>query len=391
MPRQRPSLVLVLLVLTSAASLPGWVGAATVEPAAVPAPIKGRGATGRVPKFTGPGTIGNSSIFETEGNVGIGTTTPQGRLSLFGGTKLGGSSITNALQISSFGAITWPESGKPVFGLTRLDPFFVFFTMDASGDLYFPLFLGEKIARFAGSVNLGHGATWTSNGWYADLVLANAGAIAWDSNGSSTSGIGHTTDGLYFFRSGAVPGQTEFRANYDILIKNSGDVQFFHHLSQASASVTIDHPLAPETKVLSHSFVESPDMMNVYNGNAVTNEQGEAVVVLPAYFEALNKDFRYQLTVIGPDFAQAIVAREIRAHRFLIRTDKPGIKVSWQVTGIRRDAYANAHRIRVEEDKPATEQGFYLHPEEFGLPRERGIESAPPAPSEAASPIPPTQ
>ena len=62
-----------------------------------------------------------------------------------------------------------------------------------------------------------------------------------------------------------------------------------------SRSTTLD----PANKYLYHSFVESPDMMNVYNGNVVTDKRGMATVVLPEYFEALNSDFRYQLTVIG--------------------------------------------------------------------------------------------
>ena len=49
------------------------------------------------------------------------------------------------------------------------------------------------------------------------------------------------------------------------------------------------------------------------------------------------------------------------------------MKVSWQVTGIRQDAYANKHRIKVEEDKTELERGFYLHPEVFDQPEERSV------------------
>jgi hypothetical protein len=49
------------------------------------------------------------------------------------------------------------------------------------------------------------------------------------------------------------------------------------------------------------------------------------------------------------------------------------MKVSWQVTGIRKDAWANANRIQVEEDKPAKERGHYLHPDLYGQPEEKGI------------------
>ena len=103
-----------------------------------------------------------------------------------------------------------------------------------------------------------------------------------------------------------------------------------------------------------------------------TDALGDAVVTLPEWFETLNRDFRYQLTVIG-QFAQAIVASEIADGRFSIKTDKPNVKVSWQVTGIRQDAWANANRIPVEEEKPEVERGFYLHPELYGAPEEKGV------------------
>ncbi|PPF75138.1 hypothetical protein C5B96_16970 [Subtercola sp. Z020] len=96
--------------------------------------------------------------------------------------------------------------------------------------------------------------------------------------------------------------------------------------------------------------------MNVYNGNVTTDGNGVATVGLPAYFQALNRDFRYQLTVIG-DFAQAVVAKEVANNSFVIKTDKPNVKVSWQVTGIRQDAYAQEHPIVVESAKSAPDAG----------------------------------
>jgi hypothetical protein len=151
-----------------------------------------------------------------------------------------------------------------------------------------------------------------------------------------------------------------------------GNANIFGTLTKTSGAFRIDHPLDPANKYLYHSFVESPDMMNVYNGNVTTDRDGEATVQLPDYFEALNRDFRYQLTVIG-QFAQAIVAREISDNRFTIKTDRPSVKVSWQVTGIRQDAYANAHRIEVEQEKPERERGYYLHPEAFDQPAEKSV------------------
>ena len=127
-------------------------------------------------------------------------------------------------------------------------------------------------------------------------------------------------------------------------------------------------------------------MMNIYTGNVTTDESGKATIKLPDYFEALNRDFRYQLTVIG-QFAQAIVSTEISNNRFTIQTDKPQVRVSWQVTGIRQDAYANDHRIPGEEEKTISQRGSYLYPDGYastkpalasanrGLGGHRGIRS----------------
>jgi hypothetical protein len=145
-------------------------------------------------------------------------------------------------------------------------------------------------------------------------------------------------------------------------------------LSKAGGTFKIDHPLDPENKYLYHSFVESPDMMNVYNGNATLDANGEAWVDLPAYFEALNRDFRYQLTAIGGPGPNLYIAQEVQGNRFQIAGGAPGLRVSWQVTGIRQDAYANANPIVVEVEKPAEERGTYLHPEAFGQDRSRSVD-----------------
>lgn len=157
-------------------------------------------------------------------------------------------------------------------------------------------------------------------------------------------GIANATTGTNY----GVYGTTSSPDGYAIFAQ--GRMHVNGTLSKSAGSFRIDHPLDPDNKWLSHSFVESPDMMNVYNGTIVTDQAGAATVVLPDYFEALNRDFRYQLTVIG-DFAQVAVSREVGDNSFDIRSDRGGVKVSWQVTGIRHDPYAEAHPIVVEEDK----------------------------------------
>jgi hypothetical protein len=141
-------------------------------------------------------------------------------------------------------------------------------------------------------------------------------------------------------------------------------------LAKAGGSFKIDHPLDPRNKYLYHSFVESPDMMNVYNGNVTTGTDGYATIALPDYFEALNRDFRYQLTVIDDSddmavFPQAKVVREVANNQFAIRSSRGNLKVSWQVTGIRHDAWAEKNRIPNSVDKVGAEKGKLLHPEVF--------------------------
>jgi trimeric autotransporter adhesin len=172
--------------------------------------------------------------------------------------------------------------------------------------------------------------------------------------------------------------------NYTFAGNFEGAVSVAGNLEKSGGSFKIDHPLDPANKYLYHSFVESPDMMNIYNGNAITDGSGTAIITMPAWFEALNTDFRYQLTVIG-QFAQAIVAQKMTNGSFTIKTNKPGVEVSWQVTGIRQDAWASAHRIQVKVDKAPGDQGHYLHPELFGHEWEPNIAEIhhprPPAPA----------
>ncbi len=188
-------------------------------------------------------------------------------------------------------------------------------------------------------------------------------------DGTGVAGVAHTGSqaaGVYGESSGGWAGM--FVGNTEV----TGNLEVFGTVSKAGGSFKIDHPLDPTGKYLSHSFVESPDMMNIYNGNVVTDAEGWAVVELPDWFEALNRDFRYQLTVIG-QFAQAIVAEEIHDGRFAIRTNLGLVKVSWQVTGIRHDPWAEAHRIPVEEVKPEAERGTYLAPGAYGQPESLGL------------------
>jgi len=154
----------------------------------------------------------------------------------------------------------------------------------------------------------------------------------------------------------------------------SGNAHVTDTFTAGIKSFKIDHPLDPENKYLVHSCVESDDMMNIYNGNVTLDGRGEAQVEMPEWFEALNQDFRYQLTAIGAPGPNLYVAEEIGDNRFRIAGGEPGMKVSWMVTGVRHDPLAVASRMVVEVDKPAKEVGKYMHPEAYGKPVAMGVD-----------------
>jgi hypothetical protein len=166
----------------------------------------------------------------------------------------------------------------------------------------------------------------------------------------------------------------------------TGQVVVTGPLFKGGGGFRIDHPLDPAERYLAHSFVESPDMKNVYDGVALLDAAGETVVHLPLWFDRINAEFRYQLTAIGSPAPNLHVSQEIAGNRFKISGGQPNMKVCWQVTGIRQDAWANAHRIAVEEHKSADERGLYLHPELYGAATEKHMGRARHAPQKPQTP-----
>lgn len=180
-------------------------------------------------------------------------------------------------------------------------------------------------------------------------LAANNTFLGGEGTGALMINNGNGTGGVYIYNGGTtVVGR----------IDSGGNATFNGNLTvQGTKSFRIDDPLDPERKYLYHAAVESPDMKNIYDGVVTLGPRGTAVVRLPAYFEALNKDFRYQLTCIG-GAAPVYVAHEIERNRFVIAGGRSGLKVSWQVTGIRHDPYANSHRMVVEREKAGEDSGL---------------------------------
>lgn len=162
----------------------------------------------------------------------------------------------------------------------------------------------------------------------------------------------------------SVDGISDFNGNVTI----TGDLNVTGNIAKGGGTFKIDHPIDPQNRYLIHSFVESPEMMNIYSGNATTDANGYVTVTLPSYFEAANKDFRYQLTTIG-SFSQAIIKEKVSGNKFVIQTSTPNVEVSWQITAVRADKYANENRIIPEEEKEF--KGTYIHPELYGASKEQ--------------------
>jgi len=214
---------------------------------------------------------------------------------------------------------------------------------------------------------------------YIDSAGANAAGVRGDNGNASCCGMGvagfHAGQGIGVYGEAqngfAVSGYSP--NNWSGYFQ--GSVNVVGTLYKSSGAFRIDNPIDPAHSYLQHSFVESPDMKNVYDGVITTNGKGFATVKLPGWFQALNRDFRYQLTILGhsPWGTEARVWDEVAHNRFTIRTNKPNVKVSWQVTGIRKDAYANAHRIQTVVPKTRSADSKYVHPELYGKPLSKSV------------------
>lgn len=198
---------------------------------------------------------------------------------------------------------------------------------------------------------------------YATASWGGAYGVYGRSNSTGGAGVyGYATANV------GVLGQTDSSSSYGVY--SAGNLA-----ASGTKSFQIDHPLKPDRAYLNHFCTEGPEPYNAYSGNITTDAQGYAVVQLPDYFEAINRDFRYQLTVIdsGDDFVLAKVVRKIQNNQFVIRTSKPYTEVSWRVEAIRNDRWVQEYGFLTEQMKPKEQQGKYLHPELYGQPKEMSI------------------
>jgi hypothetical protein len=141
----------------------------------------------------------------------------------------------------------------------------------------------------------------------------------------------------------------------------AGNVQVNGNLNvSGTKNFYVDHPLEPG-RVLVHAAVESSEVLNVYSGNVVLDEAGTAEVALPAWFEAVNTDLRYQLTAVGAAAPGLHIAEEVAENRFRIAGGPAGLKVSWEVMAVRNDLFMREHPFEAEREALG-ERGASLAP-----------------------------
>lgn len=143
-----------------------------------------------------------------------------------------------------------------------------------------------------------------------------------------------------------------------------------------SKSFVIDHPLDPENKILKHYSIESPEVLNMYRGNAILSDIGEAKVILPNYFWDININFSYVLTAIGKAAPGIFIKDEINENgEFIISGGEAGQKISWVVYAERNDAYMrktpNSRAVVIE--KTESQKNKYLNPKLYNQPETKNI------------------
>ena len=400
------------------------VGAVQIEAVGT---ITGQGTTGKIAKFTGTNSIGNSIITESSSKIGVGIATPSSKLTVQGsatnpmilGNNTGsGAGVQGVSTGGGFGVIGRSNRtgvqgictgsvGNGVWGSSPSDT--GVFGSTSTGRGVYGNATGSGGVGVFGQSSGGNGVEGSSPGGtavYGNGILgvfgqgnqggsgvygnSSTGAGVFGQSGSGDAVYGTSTSGTGVHGVGSGVGVFGEAGSYGVIARGSvgiyaapttgntiaglfgGNVQINGNLTKSSGSFKIDHPLDPANKYLYHSFVESPDMKNIYDGTVTLDEKGEAVVPMPDYFGALNQDFRYQLTAIGAPAPNLYVAQKMTDNHFKVAGGKPGMEVSWQVTGIRHDAYARDHRIAVEEDK-GKERGLYLYPAGFNEPKGKAV------------------
>ncbi len=181
---------------------------------------------------------------------------------------------------------------------------------------------------------------------------------------SQTTGLwGQSTHGVAVYGSSS----NGYAAFWDGAVGQNGPT------TMAAAALRVDHPAHPEERYLELPLAASGERTVTLDGTVHLDGAGAAEVRLPSWFARVTENHRYQLTAIGAPAPSLHIARELEGDTFAVAGGVPGQKVSWQISGSRRDPWAVAHPFTPEPAKSAEERGTLLHPELYGRPPESAL------------------
>jgi hypothetical protein len=358
--------------------------------------------------------VGSGIVYNITNNIGIGTSTPTAKLDLLNTDAINGIQIEHtgitgtSLNVTSSNT-TNTSAG---LGLTMAGPG-IGISLQHNNN-----YAGEVIALTSttndySGLQINHAGTGfgtsvfhtgTGYGHYIDMsnttaANSNQAILGLHSGGTTTAAIrvgdfeyigttlydhigvfGYSNPGAGWgiggqFQGGYI-GVAGFGDDYGI-VGFSGAVAAVFANGDLSASgvkaFTIDHPDDPENKLLKHFSIESNEVLNVYRGIAMLDNNGKAEIEMADYFEAININFSYQLTAIGTP-KQPYVLTEIKNNKFIV-AGEPNTKVSWLVIAERNDEYLkqNPEKRAVEVAKTGKEKGKYLMPELYNQPTSKGV------------------
>ena len=314
------------------------------------------------------GTNGSDLVWQTAAGFSLpysGTATVSGDALYIGNTGSG-----RAIQASS-GADTalWAHSSTG-------------YGVDARSDLNVALVAtsnghdGVQGVSSAAAKSGVYGANSNANGY---------GVVGHNSNSGAKGHLGYGSTGVFGEGATAVRASGE---TYGVLAIHNGGLTGYggwfstrvHITGDLDVSGTknfkIDHPFDPSGSYLVHAAVESSEVLNQYSGTIVLDENGRATIELDHWFSEINTDLRYQLTAVGAPAPNLHIAQEVVDNRFVVAGGSPGLKVSWQITARRNDAYMQQYPFRAEEPKTGIENGTYLCPECHDQPESASTHAA---------------
>lgn len=332
------------------------------------------------------------------GNVGIGTPNPKAPLHVW---RNGSGNFPIAIEPGGWGVIGfnsyWGGSGRVYsvngyagsISLSSNDGSFHFQTARSGSQGNITGENDRMVITNSGKVGIGT----TSPGALLHVLSNNSGWGVWGSSPGNIGVLGDSTDniGVYGLSRNSI-GVTGLSGRYGVwgqtgshgiaIYGNNpdsvntpdgfagyfdGDVRVTGTCYDCDAVTRMDDPTNASNS-LYHTGVNSSEMKNLYDGVAQLDAHGKAMVRLPDWFSAINKDFRYQLTALGAAMPKLHIERELKDNQFKIAGGKPNAKVSWQVTGIRNDKYAQDHPFQVQVEKSKEKHSFAAKPEEVHIP-----------------------